>query len=397
MGATPWKFESSRPHQPEPPFDEARRTQRRFARPGAAPCQRRAQARPAAGNGAAAGPDNPPERAAAPPPATASAPSPASSSCSAPPPRRGLARARRRRTIPAARRAPAPGEPVRRHAPPRRRPAIDAFLLQHEPAVRLAAFLGAFAAVALAERAAPRRPPSAPRARRWAINIALAALNAAALRFAFAAGAVGAAQAADAAGFGLFNRLAWPAWLEFACAMLLLDLAIYFQHALFHAVPGLWRLHKVHHSDTDMDVTAGARFHVIEIFLSMALKIAVAGALGAPAAAVVAFEIALNASAMFNHGNLALPARLDGALRRVIVTPDMHRIHHSALRRETDSNFGFCLSCWDRLFGTYRPRPRDGHESMTIGLAEFRDPAQLGLPALLAMPFARPPRPPADR
>ncbi len=269
---------------------------------------------------------------------------------------------------------------------------MDAFLAEHGPAARLGAFLFVFAAVALAERAAPRRRLRAPRGRRWAVNIAIAAFDAAALRLAFAAAAVGAAAAAETAGFGLFNRLGWPAWLEFACAMLLLDLAIYFQHALFHAVPGLWRLHKVHHSDPDVDVTTGARFHVIEILLSMALKIAIAGALGAPAAAVVAFEIALNAGSMFNHGNLALPPRLDRALRLAVVTPDMHRVHHSALRPETDSNFGFCLSFWDRLFGTYRAQPRAGHDDMTVGLAEFRDPARLGFLALLTMPFAGPAR-----
>ncbi len=276
---------------------------------------------------------------------------------------------------------------------------MDRLLLDHEPALRLAAFLGVFAAVALAERAWPRRRPRAGRLRRWAVNWALAALNTASLRLTVAASAVGAAAAAAAAGFGLFRILDWPAWVEFACAFVLLDLVVYFQHALLHAVPGLWRLHMMHHTDLDFDVTTGVRFHPGEIAFSTAIKTGAAAALGAPVAAVVAFEIVLNATSMFNHANLALPERADRILRLFVVTPDMHRVHHSTARRETDSNFGFNLPWWDRLFGTYRARPEAGHAAMEIGLAEFRDPARLGLPALLALPFARGAglrRPPAD-
>lgn len=265
---------------------------------------------------------------------------------------------------------------------------MEGFLLDREPALRLAAFLGVFAAVALAERAAPRRPPRDGKWRRRAINLAIAAVDTAALRLTLAGAAVGAAVAAGEAGFGLFHRLDWPVWIEFIAAVLLLDLAIYLQHVLFHALPGLWRFHMTHHSDLDFDVTTGVRFHVGEILISMAFKAAVVAALGAPAAAVVAFEALLNAAAMFNHGNVALPARVDRAARLFIVTPDMHRVHHSVCRRETDSNFGFCLPWWDRLFGTYRARPRDGHENMTIGLEAFRDPSRLGFAALMAMPFA---------
>ena len=276
---------------------------------------------------------------------------------------------------------------------------MDRLLLDHEPALRLAVFLGVFAAVALAERVWPRRRPRAGRLKRWAVNWGLAALDTAALRLTVAASAVGAAAAAAAAGFGLFRILDWPAWVEFACAFVLLDLVVYFQHALLHAVPGLWRLHMMHHTDLDFDVTTGVRFHPGEIAFSTAIKTGAAAALGAPVAAVVAFEIVLNATSMFNHANLALPERADRILRLFVVTPDMHRVHHSTARRETDSNFGFNLPWWDRLFGTYRPRPEAGHAAMEIGLAEFRDPARLGLPALLALPFARGAglrRPPAD-
>ena len=268
---------------------------------------------------------------------------------------------------------------------------MERILLDSEPALRLAAFVGVFAAVALAELAAPRRRLRTGRGRRWAINIAIAAVGAGALRLTVAGAAVGAAAAAEAAGFGLFNALGWPVWLEFVCAVVLLDLVIYFQHVLFHAVPGLWRFHMMHHSDLDIDVTTGARFHVGELFVSMAIKAAAVAAFGAPAAAVVLFEVVLNASSMFNHGNIALPASVDRRLRLLVVTPDMHRVHHSVSMRETDSNFGFNLSCWDRLFGTYRARPRAGHEAMDIGLERFRDPARLGFLALLAMPFARRP------
>jgi sterol desaturase/sphingolipid hydroxylase (fatty acid hydroxylase superfamily) len=172
-------------------------------------------------------------------------------------------------------------------------------------------------------------------------------------------------------------------------AVVVLDMAIYFQHRLFHAVPVLWRLHRMHHADLDLDVTTGARFHPLEILLSMAIKVAVVIALGAPAVAVVLFEILLNASSMFNHANLRLPLAVDGALRWLIVTPDVHRVHHSVIRAETDSNFGFSLSWWDRLFGTWRAQPEKGHDGMTIGLPVFRNPEQLRLDRMLVQPFLR--------
>jgi sterol desaturase/sphingolipid hydroxylase (fatty acid hydroxylase superfamily) len=198
---------------------------------------------------------------------------------------------------------------------------------------------------------------------------------------------VGLALLGEARGWGLLNTLALPDWLSLALAVLLLDLVIYLQHVMFHAVPALWRLHRMHHADLDLDVTTGARFHPIEILLSMGLKLAAVAALGAPALAVLVFEVLLNATAMFNHANLKIPVALDRVLRWVIVTPDMHRVHHSVVPRETNSNFGFNLPWWDRLLGTYRAQPAAGHEAMTIGLEAFRAPRDLRLDRMLVQPF----------
>jgi sterol desaturase/sphingolipid hydroxylase (fatty acid hydroxylase superfamily) len=178
-----------------------------------------------------------------------------------------------------------------------------------------------------------------------------------------------------------------PLWAAVPLAVVLLDLAIYLQHVLFHAVPALWRLHRMHHADLEFDVTTGARFHPLEILLSMAIKLGVVAALGAPAVAVLMFEMLLNATAMFNHSNVRMPARLDSSLRWIVVTPDMHRVHHSVNPREANSNFGFNLPWWDRLFGTYRPEPTAGHESMTIGIEQFREPAEQRLDRMLTQPF----------
>lgn len=256
-----------------------------------------------------------------------------------------------------------------------------------EATLRLAAFLGAFALLALLEAAWPRRTRRLGRARRWPANLAVVALSAALLRLVVPAGAVGAALAAEARGVGLLPWLGLPTWAAVPLAVVLLDLAIYLQHVLFHAVPALWRLHRMHHADLDLDVTSGLRFHPLEMLLSLALKLAVVTALGAPPLAVVAFEVLLNASAMFSHANLRLPERLDHALRRLLVTPDMHRIHHSLDPRETNSNYGFNLALWDRLFGTYRPQPGGGHGGMTLGVAQFRDPAEQRLARMLTQPW----------
>lgn len=238
------------------------------------------------------------------------------------------------------------------------------------------------------ERYAPRRALGVGRGMRWASNLALAAINTVVVRSVAALGAVGIALVAADRGWGMLNNVALPAWVAAILAFVLLDLAIYLQHVLFHAVPVLWRLHRVHHADLDVDVTTGLRFHTLEIVLSLGIKAAAIVLLGPPAVAVLAFEIALNATSLFNHSNVALPAWLDRVLRLVVVTPDMHRIHHSVLRDETNSNYGFNLPWWDFLLGTYRRAPSRGHERMTLGLAQTRSEHDVDrLPAMLAMPF----------
>ncbi|GAB6042678.1 sterol desaturase family protein [Endothiovibrio diazotrophicus] len=264
----------------------------------------------------------------------------------------------------------------------------QAWILDHEPAIRLGCFLGVFVAVALAEWWAPRRRPLLPRAARWAHNIALVVLNSVLLRLLFPAAAVGVAAFAAGQGWGLLHHYEVPALPALIAAMLVLDLVIYLQHVMVHAVPALWRLHRVHHADLDYDLTTGARFHPLEILLSMLIKFAAIVVIGPPVAAVVLFEVVLNATAMFNHGNLRLPEVLDRWLRWIVVTPDMHRVHHSVEDDEANSNFGFNLPWWDRLFGTYRDQPRAGHQGMTIGIHHYRDPRQVDrLPGMLWLPF----------
>ncbi|NKB26904.1 MAG: sterol desaturase family protein [Rhodobacteraceae bacterium] len=257
--------------------------------------------------------------------------------------------------------------------------------------LRLGAFAAIFAIFATLEAMAPRRPRNQPRPKRWTTNLAILAIDAVPLRvmaIVVPLLAVGAAMDAAARGVGLFNILGWPGWVEFVLAVLLLDLAIWAQHLVTHKVPVLWRLHRVHHADRDMDVTTAIRFHPVEIALSMALKITLVYALGPAAWAVVVFEVLLNGTAIFTHANLALPKPIDRVLRTVLVTPDMHRVHHSDKRVEHDSNYGFALSLWDRLFRTYRAQPMDGHDAMTIGLRWQDDqPARLGWS--LWLPFRR--------
>jgi sterol desaturase/sphingolipid hydroxylase (fatty acid hydroxylase superfamily) len=261
--------------------------------------------------------------------------------------------------------------------------------LPNEALIRGACFAGVFVAMALWERGAPRRRQAVARRRRWPGNLGIVALDTLLLRVALPVAAVGVALAAEARGWGLLRlvELPWP--VAAVLGVVALDLVVYLQHVLFHAVPALWRLHRVHHADLEIDVTTGLRFHPLEILLSMGLKMAAVAALGPPVAAVVAFEVLLNASSMFNHGNVALPLRLDRWLRLLVVTPDMHRVHHSVHRDEHSTNYGFNLSCWDRLLGTYRAQPRDGHEGMTIGLEQFRDERELRLGRLLAQPWRR--------
>jgi sterol desaturase/sphingolipid hydroxylase (fatty acid hydroxylase superfamily) len=260
-------------------------------------------------------------------------------------------------------------------------------LFAHEPVIRLGAFAVIFMAMALWELLAPRRRQAIGRLRRWPGNLGIVVLNTLLVRLAFPTAAVGVALLAESRGWGLFPALNAPPWLAVVAAVILLDLAIYLQHVLFHAVPALWRLHRMHHADLEFDVTTGARFHPIEILLSMGIKLGVVAALGAPAAAVLLFEVLLNATSMFNHGNVRLPGRFDRVLRWIVVTPDMHRVHHSVVPRETNSNFGFSLPWWDRLFGTYKPQPVAGHAGMTVGIEQFRDPRELRLDRMLSQPF----------
>ncbi len=262
------------------------------------------------------------------------------------------------------------------------------FVSAHEPLIRLVAFFSVLLAMAAWEIVAPRRRLAVSRARRWTTNLGIVVLNTIVLRLLFPVAAAGVAVYASDRGFGVLNNADVPYGVASAGAIVALDLVIYLQHVLFHAVPALWRVHRMHHADLDFDVTTGARFHPVEIVLSMLIKFAAIMLIGAPATAVILFEVILNATAMFNHGNVRIPHEADRALRWLIVTPDMHRVHHSVERAETDSNFGFNLSLWDRLLGTYRAEPAKGHEAMTIGIPQFRDPVQCAtLPGMLALPF----------
>jgi Sterol desaturase len=267
---------------------------------------------------------------------------------------------------------------------------MSSFLLIHASAIRLGAFAGIFAVMALWEVLAPRRPQPIGRLGRWPGNLGIVVLDSVLVRLLVPTTAVGAALFAQTHGWGLWHALQAPAWFALLASLLLLDLAIYLQHVLFHAVPGLWRLHRMHHTDLEFDVTTGARFHPLEILLSLVIKLGVIVALGAPALAVLIFEVVLNATSMFNHGNVRMPRRLDGLLRWFVVTPDMHRVHHSWYPHETNSNFGFNLPWWDRLFGTYRAQPQDGQMGMTIGINQFRDTRELRLDRMLWQPFRGP-------
>jgi sterol desaturase/sphingolipid hydroxylase (fatty acid hydroxylase superfamily) len=267
-------------------------------------------------------------------------------------------------------------------------PAMRRYLvMEYEPVIRAVSFVAVLVALAVWEQITPRRKPHPRKWLRWASNLALVVVNTAAVRVALALGAVGVAIVAEERGWGLFNNVEMPPWLAVTLAVIALDLFIYLQHVLFHAVPALWRLHMVHHADLDIDVTTGVRFHTIEILLSMGIKAGAIVLLGAPPLAVLIFEVLLNATTMFNHSNIRMPAAVDRVLRLLVVTPDMHRVHHSIIRNETNSNFGFNLPWWDFLLGTYRSQPAKGHEGMTIGLEQFRDDRVERLHWMLALPF----------
>jgi sterol desaturase/sphingolipid hydroxylase (fatty acid hydroxylase superfamily) len=268
---------------------------------------------------------------------------------------------------------------------------MDGLIGQNDGLVRLAVFLGVFLAMALIELALPKRTLIASKGRRWLTNLGISITATVLLRLmamlAVPLAAIAAAAYAEAHGIGLLNQLAWPDWLKIVVALLVLDLAIWAQHLASHKIPLLWRLHQVHHADRDIDVTTAVRFHPIEIGLSMLWKIVVVLAIGAAPIAVFLFEVILNACAMFNHANIALPSWLDGLLRLFVVTPDMHRVHHSVLRREHDSNYGFNLSLWDRLFRTYTAEPEGGQYGMRIGLMPYQSEAPIKLGWSLVLPF----------
>ncbi|VEN74219.1 Sterol desaturase-related protein [Candidatus Desulfarcum epimagneticum] len=263
------------------------------------------------------------------------------------------------------------------------------WIINNEAAVRLACFAGVFGLVALWERWAPRRALNFSKPVRWYSNISIAALNIGAVRLFFPILVVVFAALARERGWGLLNNVSLPGPVEIIAALLLLDFIIYLQHVMFHSLPLLWRLHRMHHTDTDYDLTTGIRFHPIEILISMGIKFGAVALIGPPPEATVLFEVILNGAAMFNHGNIRIPVALDRVLRWFVVTPDMHRVHHSIYPEESRNNFGFNVPWWDYLFGTYFAQPRDGHERMDIGIGQFRDPRHLHALSLIAQPFMR--------
>ncbi len=265
---------------------------------------------------------------------------------------------------------------------------INEFIMNNEVVIRLSFFLSVFAIMATWEFIAPRRALTVSKIVRWTNNLGLVFLNTIILRLLFPAAAVGLAAFSSEQGWGLFNYYDVTTVLAVVISVVVMDFIIYLQHVMVHAIPVLWRLHRVHHADLDYDVTTGARFHPIEIILSMLIKFATILLLGPPVVAVVIFEVMLNATAMFNHSNVRLNLVIDRWLRLLVVTPDMHRVHHSVEDDETNSNFGFSLPWWDRLFGTYRNQPRGGHENMTIGIRTFREQKMTSwISGMLIMPF----------
>jgi len=265
---------------------------------------------------------------------------------------------------------------------------FEELITSNEPLIRLGFFIGTFVIIALWEVAAPKRALTVSKAMRWLNNLGIVVLNTIILRLLFPAAAVGVAAFVSEQGWGLLNYYQIPLAVSIVLSVIAMDFIIYLQHVMVHAIPVLWRFHRVHHADLDYDVTTGARFHPIEIILSMFIKFATIMVLGPPIVAVIIFEVILNAMAMFNHGNIRLPKSIDRVLRWLVVTPDMHRVHHSVEDNETNSNYGFNLSIWDRLFGTYIDQPRGGHQGMTIGIHKYRNPKQVDqLPGMLTLPF----------
>jgi len=274
---------------------------------------------------------------------------------------------------------------------------LNNFILEHEPLIRFCFFFGILILMAAWELVAPRRPLTTSKASRWLSNLGIVVMDTLAVRLILSVQAVGLALFVEAHGWGILNNVILPPWMKIILGVLGLDLVIYLQHAMFHALPVFWRLHRMHHTDLDFDVTTGIRFHPLEILLSMGIKMAAVVVLGPSAVAVVLFEVLLNATSMFNHGNVRLPKEIDRVLRLLVVTPEMHRVHHSVVIKEYNSNFGFNFPWWDRLMGTYQAQPTRGHEGMTIGLSQFRDPGRLTLPWLLIQPFFEAGKYPLDR
>ena len=264
---------------------------------------------------------------------------------------------------------------------------MDLLTNKYEPAIRLGFFFGILVIMFLWELIAPRRPLTTSKIARWSSNLGLVLIDSVIVRLAFPAGLVGVALLVQQRGWGLFNFFELSFLVKIILGVLILDLAIYLQHVMFHSAPLLWRLHMVHHSDMDIDVTTGIRFHPIEILLSMGIKMVVVFLTGAPPLSVLVFEIILNGTSMFNHGNVRYLRQVDSFLRLIVVTPEMHRVHHSTIRWETNSNLGFSFPWWDRLFGTYRNQPAKGHLEMTIGLDQYKEPQKLTFLWLIALPF----------
>jgi sterol desaturase/sphingolipid hydroxylase (fatty acid hydroxylase superfamily) len=266
-------------------------------------------------------------------------------------------------------------------------------IMPGEQVIRLVFFFGVLAVVAVWEVIAPRRTLTDNKGRRWFANLSMVVIDTAVVRLLLPVFPVGLALMAQERGWGILNNIILPNWIKIALAVVALDFVIYLQHVLFHFLPVFWRIHRMHHTDLDIDVTTGNRFHPLEIMISSIIKLAAVTLIGPPALAVIIFEVVLNATSQFNHGNIMIPEKPDRWLRLVMVTPDMHRVHHSVIPRETNSNFGFNLPWWDRLCGTYRSQPEQGHTGMSIGLKEFRNPEMLTLSRLLVQPFARKPEP----
>ncbi|MDH5424173.1 MAG: sterol desaturase family protein [Gammaproteobacteria bacterium] len=266
--------------------------------------------------------------------------------------------------------------------------SLNEFVISYEKEIRMGFFFGMLVVIGLWEIVAPRRALTASKAVRWINNLGLVFFNSFIVRLVFPMAAVGVATVAQQNGWGLFNIIEWPLMLVAVLSIVIMDFVIYLQHVMVHAIPVLWRLHRVHHADPDYDVTTGARFHTLEIMLSMGIKFCTIVLLGPPVFAVIIFEVILNATAMFNHGNIGLPKTIDRILRWFIVTPDMHRVHHSIEDDETNSNFGFSLTWWDRIFGTYREQPRAGHKGMTIGIRQFKSAKEVSwISGMLTLPF----------